>query len=66
MHMWMDGWDWLWMTLMIGFWLVVVGAVVFVAVRMSQTGSRTSAASAFNRRSSSQRTRSATSRSRSS
>lgn len=36
MHMWMDGWDWLWMTLMIGFWLVVVGAVVFVAVRVAQ------------------------------
>lgn len=35
MH-WMDGWDWLWMTLMMGFWLVVLGAVIFIAVRLAQ------------------------------
>jgi hypothetical protein len=26
MHTWVSGWDWLWMTLMMGFWLVVLGA----------------------------------------
>ena len=36
MHGWMDGWDWLWMTLMVGFWLVVLGAVVYLAVRLAQ------------------------------
>jgi hypothetical protein len=35
MH-WMDGWDWLWMTLMMGFWLVFLGAVIFIAVRLAQ------------------------------
>ena len=29
---WHDGWDWLWMTLAMGFWLVVLGIVVYVAV----------------------------------
>jgi hypothetical protein len=36
MHTWVSGWDWLWMTLMMGFWLVVLGAVIFVAVRLAQ------------------------------
>jgi heme/copper-type cytochrome/quinol oxidase subunit 2 len=36
MHTWVDGWDWLWMTLMMGFWLVVLGAVIFIAVRLAQ------------------------------
>ena len=36
MHTWVDGWDWLWMTLMMGFWLVVLGAVIFFAVRLAQ------------------------------
>jgi heme/copper-type cytochrome/quinol oxidase subunit 2 len=31
-----DGWDWLWMTLTMGFWLVVLGVVVYVAVRLAQ------------------------------
>ncbi len=31
MH-WVDGWDWLWMTAMMGFWLVVLGAVIFTPV----------------------------------
>lgn len=36
MHAWMDGWDWLWMTLMMGFWLAALGAVIYVAVRLAQ------------------------------
>ncbi len=36
MHTWMDGWDWLWMTLMTGFWLVVLGAGIYVVVRLAQ------------------------------
>lgn len=36
MHTSIDGWDWLWMTLMMGFWLVVLGAVIFIAVRLAQ------------------------------
>ncbi len=32
---WMNGWDWLWMTLMMGFWLVVLGAVIYIAVRLA-------------------------------
>ncbi len=36
MHTWMDGWDWLWMTLTMGFWLVVLGAVIYIAVRLAQ------------------------------
>lgn len=36
MHAWVDGWDWVWMTLMMGFWLVVLAAVVFIAVRLAQ------------------------------
>ena len=34
MH-WMDGWDWFWMTFMIGFWVVVLGVVVYVAVKLA-------------------------------
>ena len=36
---WHDGWDWFWMTFVMGFWLVVLGAVVYVAVRLAQRGS---------------------------
>ena len=36
MHAWVDGWDWVWMTLTMGFWLVVLAAVVFVTVRLAQ------------------------------
>ena len=32
----MDGWDWLWMTLTMGIWLVVLGAVIYIAVRLAQ------------------------------
>lgn len=31
----MDGWDWFWMPFMIVFWLVVLGAVIYVAVRLA-------------------------------
>lgn len=36
MHAWVDGWDWVWMTLMMGFWLVILAAVIFIAVRLAQ------------------------------
>lgn len=36
MHTWMDGTDWIWMTLMMSFWVVLLGAVVYVAVRLAQ------------------------------
>jgi hypothetical protein len=36
MHTWIDGLDWLWMALMMGFWLVVLGAVIYIAVRLAQ------------------------------
>jgi hypothetical protein len=35
-HGWMDSWDWVWMSFMMVFWLVVLGAVVFAAVRLAQ------------------------------
>jgi hypothetical protein len=34
MHGWMDGSDWLWMTMMMGLWLVLLGAVVYMTVRL--------------------------------
>lgn len=34
MH-WMDGWDWVWMSFMMVFWLVVLGAVIYAAVRLA-------------------------------
>ena len=30
-----DAWDWLWMTLTMGSWLVVLGIVVYLAVRFA-------------------------------
>ena len=30
-----DGLDWLWMTLTMGFWLVALGVIVYVAVRLA-------------------------------
>jgi hypothetical protein len=33
---WMNGWDWAWMTFMMVFWLVLLGAVVYVAIRLAQ------------------------------
>ena len=32
---WNSAWDWLWMTLMMLLWVVVIGGVVFAAVRMA-------------------------------
>lgn len=32
---WGSSWDWLWMTLMALVWLVVVGGVIYVAVRLA-------------------------------
>jgi len=36
MHAWMDGWDWIWMTFMMGFWVALFGVVVYIAVRLAQ------------------------------
>ena len=36
MHNWMNGWDWVWMTLMMSFWVVLLGVVVYLAVRLAQ------------------------------
>jgi heme/copper-type cytochrome/quinol oxidase subunit 2 len=35
-----DGGDWLWMTLGMGFWLIVVGMVVYAAVRFASRDHR--------------------------
>lgn len=35
MH-WMNGWDWVWMSFMMTFWLIVLGAIVYAAVRLAQ------------------------------
>ena len=32
----MEGLDWLWGSLMMGFWIVLIGVVVFLAVRFAQ------------------------------
>jgi hypothetical protein len=31
----MDGWDWFWMIPMMVFWIVVLGAVIYAAVRLA-------------------------------
>ena len=36
MHVWMNGWDWVWMTFLMVFWVFVLGAVVYIAVRLAQ------------------------------
>jgi hypothetical protein len=36
MHTWMDGSDWIWMTLMMSFWVVLLGVAVYIAVRLAQ------------------------------
>jgi hypothetical protein len=38
LHGWMDGWDWVWMSFMIVFWLIVLGPVVYAAVRLAEHG----------------------------
>jgi hypothetical protein len=32
---WMTEWNWAWMTFMMVFWIVVLGAVIYVAVRLA-------------------------------
>jgi hypothetical protein len=32
----MNGWDWIWMTFMMVFWIAVLGGVVYLAVRLAQ------------------------------
>lgn len=32
----MNGWDWLWGTFMVGFWIVLIGVVVYIAIRLAQ------------------------------
>ncbi|HZQ66551.1 MAG TPA: hypothetical protein VFA66_15145 [Gaiellaceae bacterium] len=36
MHGWMDGADWVWMSFVMVFWIVVLGAVVYAAVKLAQ------------------------------
>ena len=36
MHVWMNSWDWLWMSILMIDWLVVFAAVVYAAVRIAQ------------------------------
>ena len=38
MH-WMNGWDWVWMTFMM-VWVVLLGAVVYGAIRLAQRSPR--------------------------
>jgi hypothetical protein len=35
MYHWTDGWGWLWMTFVMVLWVVVLGAVVYAAVRLA-------------------------------
>jgi hypothetical protein len=32
----MDGWDWLWATFMMGVWVILLGVVVFLAIKLAQ------------------------------
>jgi len=36
----MNGWDWVWMTFMMVFWVVLLGAVVYGAIRLAQRSPR--------------------------
>ena len=40
MNHWMDGSDWAWMTLSMTFGIVVLGAVIYAAVRLANRDSR--------------------------
>lgn len=33
---WHDGWDWLWMTFVMGFWVVLLGLVVYLVARLTE------------------------------
>ena len=35
MHDWMSGWEWFWMSFMMVFWIVVLGGVVYAAVKLA-------------------------------
>jgi heme/copper-type cytochrome/quinol oxidase subunit 2 len=37
MYHYIDGWDWLWMTLMMGLWVVILAAVVYLVVKLSRS-----------------------------
>ena len=39
MYGYLDGWAWLWMTFMMVFWIVVLGAVVYIAVKLGNEDS---------------------------
>jgi len=32
---WIDSWDWFWMNFMMVFWLVALGVVIYVAVKLA-------------------------------
>lgn len=36
MYGWMDGWDWVWMTAMMTTWVVLIGVVVYLAVKLAR------------------------------
>ena len=36
MHGWMSDWGWVWMSFMMVSWIVVLGAVVYAAVRLAR------------------------------
>ena len=36
MHNWISGWGWLWMTFMMVFWVGVLAAAVYAAIRLAQ------------------------------
>ncbi|MFO7571077.1 MAG: hypothetical protein R6W48_00555 [Gaiellaceae bacterium] len=38
----MDGWDWLWMSFFSVVWIVLIGVVVYVAVRLANRPRRDS------------------------
>ena len=40
MNDWMDGSDWVWMTLSMTFGIVVLGAVIYAAIRLANRDSR--------------------------
>jgi hypothetical protein len=36
MYEWVSGWNWLWMGVMMVFWLIALGAVIYFAIRLAQ------------------------------
>ena len=36
MHNWMNSWNWFWMSFMMIGWIVVLGGIVYAAVRLAQ------------------------------